>query len=89
VIRHEDCRIGLRVAFRSTPDEIAAGEPAIELGTVDMLDEASLEARANRPVRVCWDNGVETSWPALSSLELATDELEDEYGGSAAAAGAS
>lgn len=84
VLGRDDCRVGVRVAIRIPPDELEDGEPAIELGTIDMVNEDAFSSENGRrtdprAVRVRWDSG-EATWPALSVLELATDELEDEFG---------
>lgn len=82
VLSFRDCEVGVRVAFRNPPDEREAGAPEVELGTIDMvnLHAFSTERIDRRPVRVRWDGGGELTWPALSILELATPELEAEFG---------
>lgn len=79
MISHSDCRLGVRVAFRHCDEDRSYGVPAVELGTVDMIAQLSLDAGSARPVRVRWASG-ESTWPRLAEIELATDELEDEYG---------
>jgi hypothetical protein len=82
------CQQGTRVAIRNEASEVEAGAPAVEIGTVvEHRPGMSLVGGGPR-VKVRWDSGEQT-WVEVSVLELATDELEDEYGGSAAVAGAS